>query len=113
MVEWQTRTLEVRMLTRLAGSTPVLGIVHASKRHGSPSSFAERRVPDFRCDLLAVGSGVERFLDTEEVIGSNPIPPINRPGQDHSFRRFHYQNAFVHSRTGAIFVGCQLIDPVN
>jgi len=26
VVEWQTRTLEVRMLTRLAGSTPVLGI---------------------------------------------------------------------------------------
>ncbi len=25
---------------------------------------------------MAVGSGVERFLDTEEVIGSNPIPPI-------------------------------------
>ena len=26
VVEWQTRTLEVRMLTRLAGSTPVLGM---------------------------------------------------------------------------------------
>ncbi len=26
---------------------------------------------------MAVGSGVERFLDTEEVIGSNPIPPIS------------------------------------
>ena len=28
VVEWQTRTLEVRMLKRLAGSTPVLGITH-------------------------------------------------------------------------------------
>ena len=26
VVEWQTRTLEVRMLTRLAGSSPVLGM---------------------------------------------------------------------------------------
>ncbi len=26
VVKWQTRTLEVRMLKRLAGSTPVLGI---------------------------------------------------------------------------------------
>ncbi len=25
---------------------------------------------------MAVGSGVERFLDTEEVTGSNPVPPI-------------------------------------
>ena len=26
VVKWQTRTLEVRMLKRLAGSSPVLGI---------------------------------------------------------------------------------------
>src|SRR5262249_30084208 len=27
----------------------------------------------------AVGSGGERFLDTEEVTGSNPVPPISLP----------------------------------
>src|SRR5579884_822679 len=26
--------------------------------------------------VQAVGSGVERFVDTEEVTGSNPVPPI-------------------------------------
>ena len=28
--------------------------------------------------IQAVGSWVERFLDTEEVTGSNPVPPITR-----------------------------------
>ena len=34
MVEWQTRTLEVRMLTRLAGSTPVLGMENLKVSNG-------------------------------------------------------------------------------
>ena len=29
-----------------------------------------------RLVLQAIGSGVERFLDTEEVTGSNPVSPI-------------------------------------
>ncbi len=29
-----------------------------------------------RITMQAIGSGVERFLDTEEVTGSNPVSPI-------------------------------------
>ncbi len=59
VVEWQTRTLEVRMLKRLAGSTPVLGIFHFPKT-----------------TLWAVGSVVEHLVHTEGVTGSNPVLPI-------------------------------------
>ncbi len=29
-----------------------------------------------RITMQAIGSGVERFLDTEEVTGSNPVSPM-------------------------------------
>ena len=33
------------------------------------------------CRMRAVSSGGERFVDTEEVTGSNPVLPILAPGQ--------------------------------
>ena len=45
--------------------------------------------------VQAVGSGVERFVDTEEVTGSNPVPPI-----DSYFTLMRVQGAFP----GPLFV---------
>ena len=48
----------------------------AKRRSSTNQDLSNRTVCGILSLTQAVGSGVERFLDTEEVSGSNPLPPI-------------------------------------
>ena len=53
---------------------------------------------------MAIGSGVERFLDTEEVTGSNPVPPILSPHNEKGTDLFLPQTALGSILNGGLFL---------
>jgi hypothetical protein len=73
--------------------------MRSEKQLGLHPKFSPVSVPS-----KAVGSGVERFLDTEEVNGSNPLPPIQNPRfcdfQSHFHRFLRCLTASIHPNGG-------------